>query len=410
MALSESAVSELLDAFRAGDDVDLIRESVRLVLQELIEVEVAEVIGAGRYERSEQRSNERNGHRPRLLATQAGDIELGIPKLRRGSFFPSILEHRRRIDRALYAVVMEAYVSGVSTRSVDDLVAALGIGSGISKSEVSRICAELDDAVGAFRTRDLDHVEFPYVYLDATYLHVRDDHQVVSKAVVVATGITATGQREVLGLDVGDSEDEVFWRGFLRSLKNRGLGGVRLVISDQHAGLTAAIRRCFQGAAHQRCRVHFARNLLATIPKAHQDMVAALFRTVFAGIDAEAVAAQWDHVAATLAERWPKAAALMETAKPEVLAFSAFPVEHWRKIWSTNPLERVNKEIKRRSRVVGIFPNEASVIRLVGAVLADMHDDWIASDRRYLSEASMAKLYPERDNAETVTAELNTGD
>jgi transposase-like protein len=410
MALSESAVSELLDAFRAGDGVDLVRESVRLVLQELIEVEAAEVIGAARYERSEERSNVRNGHRPRLLATQAGDIELGIPKLRRGSFFPSILEHRRRIDRALYAVVMEAYVSGVSTRSVDDLVAALGIGSGISKSEVSRICAELDEAVGAFRTRDLDHVEFPYVYLDATYLHVRDDHQVVSKAVIVATGITATGQREVLGLDVGDSEDEVFWRGFLRSLKNRGLGGVRLVISDQHAGLTAAIRRCFQGAAHQRCRVHFARNLLAVIPKAHQDMVAALFRTVFAGIDADAVSAQWDHVQATLAERWPKAAALMESAKPEVLAFSGFPVEHWRKIWSTNPLERVNKEIKRRSRVVGIFPNEASVIRLVGAVLADLHDDWISSDRRYLSEGSMAKLYPERDDHPTVTAELNTGD
>lgn len=410
MALSESALSELLDAFRAGDGVDLVRESVRLVLQELIEVEAAEVIGAGRYERSEDRLTERNGHRPRLLATQAGDIELGIPKLRKGSFFPSILEHRRRIDRALYAVVMEAYVSGVSTRSVDDLVAALGVGSGISKSEVSRICAELDEAVGAFRTRDLDHIEFPYVYLDATYLHVRDDHQVVSKAVVVATGITATGQREVLGVDVGDSEDEVFWRGFLRSLKNRGLTGVRLVISDQHAGLTAAIRRCFQGAAHQRCRVHFARNLLATIPKAHQDMVAALFRTVFAGIDADAVSAQWDHVAATLAERWPKAAALMHAAKTEVLAFSAFPVEHWRKIWSTNPLERVNKEIKRRSRVVGIFPNEASVIRLVGAVLADLHDDWISSDRRYLSEGSMAKLYPERDDHLTVTAELNTGD
>jgi transposase-like protein len=410
MTLSESALSELLDAFRAGDGVDLVRESVRLVLQELIEVEAAEVIGAARYERSDERTTERNGHRPRLLATQVGDIELGIPKLRKGSFFPSILEHRRRIDRALYAVVMEAYVSGVSTRSVDDLVAALGIGSGISKSEVSRICSELDEAVGAFRTRDLDHVEFPYVYLDATYLHVRDDHQVVSKAVVVATGITATGQREVLGVDVGDSEDEVFWRGFLRSLKNRRLAGVRLVISDQHAGLTAAIRRCFQGAAHQRCRVHFARNLLTLIPKAHQDMVAALFRTVFAGIDADAVSAQWDHVRTTLAERWPKAAALMDSAKTEVLAFAAFPVEHWKKVWSTNPLERVNKEIKRRSRVVGIFPNEASAIRLVGAVLADLHDDWIASDRRYLSEGSMAKLYPEREDAPTVTAELNTGD
>lgn len=226
MTLSESALSDLLDAFRAGDGVDLIRESVRLVLQELIEVEAAEAIGAARYERADTRVTERNGHRPRLLATQAGDIELGIPKLRTGSFFPSILEPRRRIDRALYAVVMEAYVSGVSTRSVDDLVAALGINSGISKTEVSRICSELDVAVGAFRTRDLDHIAFPYVYLDATYLHVRDDHHVVSKAVIVATGITADGNREVLGLDIGDSEDEVFWRGFLRSLKSRGLGGV----------------------------------------------------------------------------------------------------------------------------------------------------------------------------------------
>lgn len=410
MALSESALSELLDAFRAGEGVDLIRESVRLVLQELIEVEAAEAIGAGRYERSDSRVAERNGHRPRLLATQAGDIELGIPKLRAGSFFPSILEPRRRIDRALYAVVMEAYVSGVSTRSVDDLVAALGIGSGISKSEVSRICGELDDAVGAFRTRDLDHIAFPYVYLDATYLHVRDDHRVTSKAVIVATGITADGNREVLGLDIGDSEDEVFWRGFLRSLKNRGLGGVQLVISDQHAGLVAAIRRCFQGAAHQRCRVHFARNLLATIPKAHQDMVAALFRTSFAGIDAASVEAQWDHVAASLAERWPKAAELMNSARAEVLAFTAFPTEHWRKIWSTNPLERVNKEIKRRSRVVGIFPNEAAAVRLVGAVLIDLHDDWIASERRYLSEGSMAKLYPGRETDPTITAELETGD
>lgn len=410
MALSESALSELLDAFRAGDGVDLIRESVRLVLQELIEAEVTEQIGAARYERTDGRTTERNGHRPRLLATQAGDIELGIPKLRHGSFFPSILERRRRIDRALYAVVMEAYVSGVSTRSVDDLVEALGVSSGISRSEVSRICAELDEVVDAFRHRVLDHTAFPYIYLDATYLHVRDDHQVVSKAVVVATGVTATGQREVLGLDVGDSEDEAFWRAFLRSLKNRGLDGVQLVISDQHAGLTAAIRRCFQGAAHQRCRVHFARNLLARIPKAHQDMVAALFRTVFAGIDETTVNTQWDHVRATLAERWPKAADLMDSARTEVLAFTSFPHEHWRKVWSTNPLERVNKEIKRRSRVVGIFPNEASVIRLVGAVLGDLHDDWIATDRRYLSEASMAKLYPERDNEPTVTAQLQNSD
>jgi putative transposase len=411
MALSESALSELLDAFRAGDGVDLVRDAVQMVLQELIELEATEVIGAARYERAEGRTTERNGHRRRLLATLGGDVEVAIPKLRQGSFFPSILERRRRIDQALYAVVMEAYVSGVSTRSVDDLVAAMGVASGISKSEVSRICAGLDEVVGAFRTRRLDHVEFPYVYLDATYLHVRDDnHQVVSKAVIVATGVTANGDREVLGLDVGDSEDEVFWRGFLLSLKKRGLSGVRLVISDQHAGLVAAIGRGFQGAAHQRCRVHFARNLLALIPKAHQDMVAALFRTIFAPIDAVSVEAQWDQVTETLAQRWPKAAALMTKAKHEVLAFTAFPHAHWRKIWSTNPLERVNKEIKRRSRVVGIFPNEAAVVRLVGAVLADLHDDWIASDRRYLSEASMAKLYPEREDDAEVIAELEPGD
>jgi transposase-like protein len=282
MTLSQSAVSDLLDAFRAGDGVDLIRESVRLVLQELIEVEATEVIGAGPYERTDTRVTERNGSRPRLLATQAGDIELTIPKLRKGSFFPSILEPRRRIDQALYAVVMEAYVKGVSTRAVDDLVQALGVESGISKSEVSRICAGLDEQVEAFRSRPLHHTTFPYVFLDATYLHVRRTGQVTSMAVVVATGVTADGGREVLGLDVGDSEDEVFWRGFLRTLKQRGLSRVRLVISDQHAGLVAALSRVFQGVGHQRCRVHFARNLLALVPKSHKDMVAAVFRTIFA--------------------------------------------------------------------------------------------------------------------------------
>ncbi len=343
------------------------------------------------------------------MATQAGDIELRIPKLRKGSFFPSILEPRRRIDQALYAVVMESYVAGVSTRAVDDLVAALGVDSGISKSEVSRICTGLDEVVGAFRTRRLDHVEFPYVYLDATYLHVRNTaSQVTSMAVVVATGITAGGEREVLGVDVGDSEDEVFWRGFLRSLRQRGLGGVRLVISDQHAGLVAALRRSFQGSVHQRCRVHFARNLLALVPKTHKDMVAAVFRTIFAQPDPDTVAATWDQVRDQLGDRFPKIADLMDAAKTEVLAFSAFPRAHWTKVWSTNPLERVNKEIKRRARVVGIFPNEASVIRLVGAVLADIHDEWQASDRRYLSEGSMAQLYPERDTEHL--AELETGD
>ncbi len=396
MALSQSALSELLEAFRTGDGVDLIRESVRTVLQELIEVEAAGVVGAGRYERTAERVTERNGTRPRLLTTKAGDVELRIPKLRKGSFFPSILEPRRRIDQALYAVVMEAYVHGVSTRSVDDLVTALGIDSGISKSEVSRICEQLDESVGAFRTRPLVHTPFPYVYLDATYLHVRNKPgkggQVVSMAVVVATGIAADGSREVLGLDVGDSEEETFWRGFLLSLKQRGLAGVQLVISDQHAGLVAALNRSFQGSAHQRCRVHFARNLLAHVPKSHADMVAAVFRTVFAQPDPKAVAQTWEDVRDQLARSFPKVGPLMDEAKTEVLAFTGFPKAHWRKIWSTNPLERVNKEIKRRSRVVGIFPNSASVIRLVGAVLIDMHDEWIAGDRRYLSEESMALL------------------
>ena len=404
MTLPQSAVSDLLDALRAGEGVDLVRESVRMVLQELIETEAAQVIGAARYERAPGRTTERNGSRPKLLTTKGGDVTVAIPKLRQGSFFPSILEPRRRIDQALYAVVMEAYVHGMSTRSVDDLVVALG-GTGISKSEVSRICAGLDEAVGAFRTRRLDHARFPYVYLDATYLHVRTEAaMVVSKAVVVATGVTEHGRREILGLDVGDSEDEVFWRAFLIGLKKRGLGGVQLVISDQHAGLVAALTRVFQGSSHQRCRVHFIRNVLAHVPKAETEMVAAVFRTIFAQPDLASMAKQWDKVRDDLASRYPKTGPLMDGAKAEVLAFAAFPREHWRKIWSTNPLERLNKEIKRRSRVVGIFPNEAAVIRLIGAVLADTHDEWQVDDRRYLSEGSMAKLYPSSDT-ETVALE-----
>ena len=404
MTLPQSAVSDLLDALRAGEGVDLVRESVRMVLQELIETEAAQVIGAARYERAPGRTTERNGSRPKLLTTKGGDVTVAIPKLRQGSFFPSILEPRRRIDQALYAVVMQAYVHGMSTRSVDDLVVALG-GTGISKSEVSRICAGLDEAVGAFRTRRLDHARFPYVYLDATYLHVRTEAaMVVSKAVVVATGVTEHGRREILGLDVGDSEDEVFWRAFLIGLKKRGLGGVQLVISDQHAGLVAALTRVFQGSSHQRCRVHFIRNVLAHVPKAETEMVAAVFRTIFAQPDLASMAKQWDKVRDDLASRYPKTGPLMDGAKAEVLAFAAFPREHWRKIWSTNPLERLNKEIKRRSRVVGIFPNEAAVIRLIGAVLADTHDEWQVDDRRYLCEGSMAKLYPTRDT-ETVARE-----
>ena len=333
------------------------------------------------------------------FATQAGDIELKIPKLAHGSFFPSLLEPRRRIDRALHAVVMQAYVEGVSTRSVDDLVEALGINSGMSKSEVSRICARLDVEIDAFGNRRLDHIEFPYVYLDATYIKARDTdlHQVVSRAVVVATGITAEGNREVLGLAIGDSEDEAFWSEFTRSLKRRGLKGVRLVISDAHEGLKAAIRRQFQGAAWQRCRVHFNRNLLARIPKGHQDIVAAAIRTVFVHPTADSVATAWDQATEMIGRQFPKAAELMNAAKVDVLAFSAFPRDHWTKIWSNNPLERVNKEIKRRTNVVQIFPNDPAVIRLVGAILAEQHDDW-ATHRHYLSEASMAQLYAVRDN------------
>ncbi len=406
MALDQSVLSELLDAFRTGEGLDLVREAVTLVAQELIESELTAHIGAERYQRTESRTTERNGHRARVLSTKAGDVELAIPKLRKGSFFPSILEPRRRIDQALYAVVMEAYVHGVSTRAVDELVAALGVSSGISRSEVSRICSELDEVVASFRERRLDHVAFPYVYLDATYLHVREHHQVTSKAVVIATGVSASGHREILGIDVGDSENEVFWREFLRRLRARGLDGVRLVISDQHAGLVAAIKRCFQGAAHQRCRVHFARNLLAMIPKGHQAMVSAAFKTVFAQVTGDDMHTQWDQVTATLEDRFPKAAGLMTSAKEEVLAFTAFPNEHWRQIWSTNPLERLNKELKRRCRVVGIFPNEASVIRLGGAVLLDVHDEWVSAERRYFSEASMAKLYTVVDNDNATTGEL----
>ncbi len=398
MALDESAVSDLLAALQVGDGTDMVRQIAQWALQELIEAEAAAAIGAGLWERGPERTTHRNGHRPRVLSTATGDLHLKIPKLRQGTFFPSLLEPRRRIDQALHAVVMEAYVHGVSTRAVDDLVEAMGVARGMSKSEVSRVCAGLDELVDAFRNRTLGHVAFPYVYLDATYVNVRDDAlgQVVSRAVVIATGITANGEREVLGVDIGDSEDETFWTKFLRSLKTRGLSGVRLVISDAHAGLKAAIRKCFTGASWQRCRVHFARNLLAVIPKAHQEMVSAAFRSIFALGTSEEVTARYDEVTDTLAIRFPKAAALMASARTDVLAFAAFPRAHWRKIWSNNPLERLNKEVKRRSNVVGIFPNDAAAIRLIGAVLADQHDEW-AITRRYLSETSMAQLDQPRD-------------
>jgi putative transposase len=393
MALNESDLSELLDALRAGGDIDIIRRSVELVLQALIEAEATEAIGAAPHQRSDARTNQRNGRRARLLSTKAGDVELAIPKLRRGSFFPSILERRRRIDRALFAVVMEAYVHGISTRKVDDLVAALGLESGISKSEVSRICRELDVDMEAFRTRSLAHVGFPYVFADATYVKGRVRGRVVSRAVVVATGVTATGDREVLGVDVGDSEDGAFWTAFLKGLRARGLGGVQLVISDHHLGLKEAIASVFVGAGWQRCRVHFMRNVLSKVPRASAEMVAAAVRTIFAQPDAAHVRSQLAEVTRMLSVQFPDVATMLGDAEQDLLAFCDFPQAHWRKIWSTNPLERVNGEIKRRTNVVGIFPNDAAIARLVTAVCVETHDEWAVAERRYLSEESMAKLY-----------------
>ncbi len=397
MALDQSALTELLDALRAGGDLDFLREAMQLVLQALIDLEAHQVIGADRYERTASRTTHRNGSRSRLLSTKAGDVELAIPKLRHGSFFPALLEPRRRIDRALWAVVMEAYVHGVSTRKVDDLVAALGIDAGVSKSQVSRICAELDQAVAGFRERRLDHLGFPYVFLDATYVKAHEGTHVVSKAIVVATGVGADGHREVLGLAVGDSEDKAFWTAFLRDLRARGLTGVRLVISDAHEGLKGAIEKVLLGSSWQRCRVHFLRNVLAKVPKGSAEMVAAAVRTIFAQPDAVAVVEQLDSIASKLGRQFPAVEEMLREAAADLCAFAAFPQAHWKKIWSTNPLERVNKEIKRRTNVVGIFPNEAGVLRLAGSVLIEVHDEWQVAERRYLSEASMAKLR-ETDN------------
>jgi len=287
---------------------------------------------------------------------------------------------------------MEAYVHGVSTRKVDDLVRALGVASGISKSEVSRICAELDSELEGFRTRRLEHTSFPYLFCDATYVKGRVRGRVVSRAVVVVTGVTANGDREVLGCDVGDSEDGAFWTAFLRSLRQRGLAGVRLVISDHHLGLKAAIEKVFLGASWQRCRVHFLRNALSKVPKAKAQMVAAAIKTIFAQPDRAHIHAQLEEVAATLRPAFPEVAAQLLEAGPDLLAFSGFPITHWSKLWSTNPLERVNAEIKRRTNVVGIFPNDASVLRLITAVLVEQHDEWEVAERRYLSEESMALI------------------
>ena len=389
-------LAELVTAKSAGTGLgEVLPEILRAGMQALIEAEVAQKIGADHYERSAQRSTHRNGTRPKTISTPAGDLDLKIPKLRAGSFFPVLLERRRRIDKALYAVIMQAYVHGTSTRSVDDLVRAMGVDSGISKSEVSRICAGLDAEIAQFRDRTLTHTEFPYVFLDATFCKVRVGAHVVSQALVVATGVTAGGGREVLGTAVGESESYEFWKEFLATLRARGLSGVHLVISDAHAGLKAAVAREFTGAAWQRCRVHFMRNLHGAVTGKHAPVVTAGVRTIFAHTDPKEVAAQWDRVADSFDKPYPKAAAMMREAKTDVLAFTAFPKAHWQKIWSNNPIERLNRELKRRTDVVGIFPNKESVIRLVGALLVEINDEMIAAERRYIAAASVADLAPD---------------
>ena len=402
MALDQSALLDLLAELKLTEVSDRIRVATETLYQQLIDAEAAAFIGAAPFQRSAERTTHRNGTRPRVLSTTAGDLELAIPKLRQGSFFPALLERRRRVDQALFAVVMEAYLHGVSTRKVDDLVKALGADTGISKSEVSRICAGLDEQVAVFRDRDLASVDYPYVFLDATYCKARVNHRVVSQAVVVAVGVAADGRREVLGFDIGDTENEGFWTDFLRSLKSRGLDGVNLVMSDAHSGLKKAISTVFQGSSWQRCRVHFMRNVLSAVPKGSQDMVASIIRTVFAQPDAEHVSTQFDEVTRMLQRSHPKVATMLDEARDDLLAFACFPQRHWRQIWSTNPLERVNKEIKRRTDVVGVFPNPAALLRLAGSVLIEQHDEWEAGDRRYFSENSMLELAAMNTTAQTI--------
>lgn len=386
------ALEELLRKAQVAQDVDFLREGVRVLSEAVMDLEVTQHIGAQRHERTSARTGQRNGYRERQWDTRVGTIDIQVPRVRDGSYFPSLLEPRRRAERALVAVVQEAYVQGVSTRRVDELVQALGI-QGVSKSQVSVLCADLDHEVERFRTRPLS-ARYPYVWLDATYLKARVDGRVVSLALVIAIGVNAaTGLREVLGLDIGPSEDGAFWLAFLRSLVARGLAGVQLVVSDAHEGLKQAIGAVLHGASWQRCRVHFVRNALALVPKAAAQMVAATIRTVFAQPDVASARAQWRRVADGFRPRYPKLAALLDAAEAEVLAYLAFPPDHWRQIWSNNPLERLNREVKRRTDVVGIFPNAAAVIRLVGMVLAEQHDEWQVG-RRYFSAESLAKLAP----------------
>lgn len=385
MTASTIALAELAEK---GADVDVLRQMVQFMAQRLMEIDVEGRCGAGYDEKSPERLNSRNGFRDRTWETRAGSIELKIPKLRQGSYFPEFLEPRRTAEKALTAVIQEAYIKGISTRSVDDLVKAMGM-SGVSKSQVSRLCAELDERVGAFLNRQIEG-DWPYLWIDATYVKTREAGRIVSVAVIVAVGVSTEGQREVLGIKVGASEAEPFWTEFLRSLNRRGLRGVKLVISDSHEGIKAAAAKTLK-ATWQRCRVHFMRNVLAYANKTQRRMVSAAIGTVFVQETAETARKQWRSVADQFREKLPKLSAMMDEAENDVLAFMGFPRAHWPQIYSTNPLERLNAEIKRRTNVVGIFPNDNAITRLVGAMMLEQNDEWSLT-RRYMQLEGLQAL------------------
>jgi len=378
----------LMELVEKSADEDLVRDMLAYAAERLMEMEIEAATGAPKGTRTPARTTQRNGYRERGWETRAGRIDLAIPKLRKGSYFPSFLEPRRTAEKALVAVIQEAYVHGVSTRAVDDLVRAMG-GTGVSKSQVSRLCAEIDERVQAFLTRPLEGA-WPYLWLDATYVKVREGGRIVSRAVIVAVAVNEDGKREVLGVATGPSEAETFWTGFLRSLADRGLRGVKLVVADDHKGLRAAARRVFD-ATHQRCRVHWLRNALAHAPAKSRTAVAAMLKTIFAQETKTEAETQWDAIADALREKNDRLGAMMDASRDDVLAYMDFPREHWAQISSTNPLERVNKEIKRRSNVVGIFPNDAAIIRLVGAMMIETNDEWAVA-RRYMGLESLARI------------------